>query len=56
MMNSVVVILVPAAVAIVGLLIFAMSSKNDPKEIGRILFFCGVFWLVWLLAAHKFEF
>lgn len=33
----------PLLVAIVGLLLYALSSKNAKvAEIGRILFFCGV--------------
>lgn len=39
------IIALPLLVAIVGLLVFALCT-GDSKEIGRILFFCGAFWLV----------
>lgn len=45
--------LVPLLVAIVGLLIYALSPAGSKfTEIGRILFFCGTFVLVWTLAGR----
>lgn len=46
----------PALVAIVGLVLFRVSpkaTKEDRKELGRIMFFCGLFALCWFFArAH----
>lgn len=46
-------ILVPALVGIIGLLVYALASPNNPKasEIGRILFFAGT--LVVLLVVAR---
>jgi Na+/phosphate symporter len=35
--------IVPALVALVGLLLYLMASNPKAQEIGRILFFSGVF-------------
>jgi hypothetical protein len=48
-----IVAIVPVIVAIVGLLIYVMSTTNVKlTEIGRILFFCGVLVSVWVAAEH----
>lgn len=47
-------ILYPALVALVGALVYAFV-KNDARELGRLAFFAGLFWVVYLLsgkAAH----
>ena len=49
-----IIILYPLAFAVAGLVIFLLSTKNpDAKEIGRLIFFCGLFVLVWILAEGK---
>jgi Na+/phosphate symporter len=51
-----IVIVYPLAFAVAGLVIFLLSTKNaDAKEIGRIIFFCGLFVLVWILAEGKLK-
>jgi len=43
--------ILPLVIAIIGLLIYAFAQKNPPvAEIGRLLFFIGAFWAVYLLA------
>lgn len=42
--------LLPAAVAIVGLLVYVLSSNPKASELGRILLFCGVLVLLFVLA------
>ena len=44
--------LVPVVLAIAGALVYALSSNAKAAELGRILFFCGLFWLTYGLAAH----
>lgn len=40
----------PLVVAVVGALLFFIAKTNgDVKEVGRILFFVGAFWLVYSL-------
>jgi hypothetical protein len=45
-------------VAVVGLLIYMLSNKPEPvnklAEVGRIMFFCGLLALLFLLAGHVF--
>jgi Na+/phosphate symporter len=36
------VIYLAPLVALIGLLLFALAKTPDPKEIGRIMFFCGL--------------
>ena len=51
-----VTIIWPLLVALAGALIYAFAIDRNPKlaEIGRILFFCGTFWTVYLLAGSTF--
>ncbi len=49
----------PLVVALVGLLIFVLTSlQSNPKlvEIGRLLFFIGMLWLVYTSAARVVRF
>lgn len=48
--------LIPLAVAMLGVLIYALASNPKSVEIGRILFFVGAFWLVAILAHRDFRF
>lgn len=48
-------ILYPLFIAIIGALIYAFASAK-PAELGRILFFVGAFWTVWLLTGKQFHF
>lgn len=40
------IILYPLVVAILGLLVYLLAANPKAQEIGRIMFFCGLFWLV----------
>lgn len=44
------IIIVPLLVAVLGALMYALAGNPKLAEIGRILFFCGAFWLVELFA------
>ena len=44
--------LVPLLVAVVGALVYALSSNGKLAEMGRILFLVGVLWLVYLFAGR----
>jgi len=43
----------PLAIAVIGALVYAYTDK--PKELGRIMFFCGFFWLTYLLLNHPLK-
>lgn len=50
-----VIYLVPL-VAVIGLVIYLLAKNNaEAKEIGRILFFCGVFVTLWMLGTGGFH-
>jgi len=36
------VVLLPILVAVIGVLVWALSSNDKVKEMGRIAFFCGL--------------
>lgn len=40
----------PLVIAVVGALVYALSSNPKAAELGRLIFFCGFFWLVYTLA------
>ena len=40
----------PLVFAVVGVLMYALTSNAKLQEIGRITFFAGLFWLVAVLA------
>lgn len=46
-------ILIPLLIALIGLLMYAFAANPKLSEIGRILFFCGMFWVVYALMGHK---
>lgn len=46
----VVVALVPAIVALIGLVVYLLAEKPKVAELGRIFLFVGVFWLVFVMA------
>jgi Na+/phosphate symporter len=48
-----IIILIPLLIALVGLLMYAFSANPKLVEVGRILFFCGMFWVVYALMGHK---
>jgi len=45
-----------AALAVVGALVYAFSTNAKIQELGRILFFVALFWLVSEIAAHPLRF
>jgi len=47
-----ILILVPALVAIVGALVYALSSNARVVELGRLAYAVGLFWAVYALAGH----
>lgn len=47
-----IVIIYPALVAILGALAYALSTNARVQELGRITFFCGLFWTVYVLIGH----
>jgi hypothetical protein len=42
--------IIPLLVAIAGALIYAFAANPKAAEIGRILFFCGVFFVTMVVA------
>lgn len=42
-------VLFPLAFLLVGALAYALSANPKIQEMGRITFFCGLFWLVYVL-------
>jgi Na+/phosphate symporter len=50
-------IAIPLAFAILGALIYALSSKNSPvNRMGEITFFVGMFWLCAKLSGQALHF
>ncbi len=45
--------LAPAIVLAVGLLLYALATNGKVQEIGRIMFFCGMLVVTYLLASHS---
>lgn len=45
------IILIPLITAIIGLVTFVLA-KGDAKELGRILFFCGVLVTLFTVMGH----
>lgn len=50
------IILYPLVIAILGLLVYLLAANPKASEIGRIMFFCGLFWLVYLFLGHSVRF
>jgi hypothetical protein len=44
--------LIPIAVALTGALVYGLGGSPKLQEIGRILFFAGVLWLVYDLSGR----
>jgi hypothetical protein len=49
-------IIVPFLVLVVGALVYGLSANAKVAEMGRIAFFCGLFWLVQMFASHMVKF
>jgi hypothetical protein len=58
-------ILIPLLICIVGLLVYVLAGNpgNPPSsvggkvaELGRIAFFCGLFWVVYITLGHAVHF
>lgn len=46
-------VIVPLIVVLIGLILFVAPKTNaEIKELGRLAFFVGLFWLVYLLLNH----
>ncbi len=48
-------IVFPLVFLLVGLIVWSRSKDGKTSEIGRLTFFCGLFWLVWLLSGHALK-
>jgi hypothetical protein len=44
--------IVPFLVLVLGALVYGLSGNPKVSEMGRISFFCGLFWLVQMFAGH----
>jgi hypothetical protein len=44
----------PLLIAVAGALVYAFAANPKLAEIGRILFFCGVLWTVYMLTGSTF--
>jgi hypothetical protein len=42
MMMAMLVVLLPALIALVGLVVFVLANGDKPKEIGRAMLWCGL--------------
>jgi len=49
------ILVFPLLFAVAGLLMYALCTNAKLQEIGRIAFFCGLFWLVYLLTDKTFR-
>lgn len=49
-----VIIVWPLLVLVVGLFVYFAIEKPQWKEVGRIMFFVGLLWTVYLLTGHQF--
>jgi len=49
-------ILFPLAFAILGALVYALSSNAKVVRMGEITFFVGMLWLVYQLSGHSLHF
>lgn len=43
---------VPLAIAIIGALVYVLATRSEAKELGRIAYFCGLFFVVASLVGH----
>jgi hypothetical protein len=48
--------ILPVIVCVVGALVWALSSNGKVQEMGRIAFFCGLFWLVHMFSGRQLHF
>ncbi len=47
-----VTIILPLLVAVVGVLIYALATNAKLSEIGRLMFFVGLFFCVWVASGR----
>jgi len=45
----------PLVIAVIGALVYALASNSKAAELGRLVFFCGFFWLVYSLVGHTLK-
>ena len=50
-----VVVIWPLLVMVLGALAYGLSNNGKVAELGRIAFFCGLFWVVYLLCGSSFR-
>jgi len=51
-MTSMGTLAAPAVFLIAGVLLYAIADGKG-SELGRIMFFCGLFWLTYTLCGHS---
>jgi hypothetical protein len=49
-------IALPLLIAVAGVLLYALAANPKLARIGEILFFCGAFWVVYLLGGKAVRF
>lgn len=47
---------VPLVVCVVGILMFALSNNPKISEMGKIAFFVGLFFVVWIVSREAVHF
>ena len=47
---------VPVLFAVVGCLVYALSTNGKVAELGRLAFFCGLFVALWVVAGERVTF
>ena len=45
----------PIITAIIGILLYFVATHPKVQEVGRVLFFIGMFWLVYSLVGHALK-
>ena len=53
--SRMIVIIWPLLVMVIGALAYGFAANPKAAELGRIAFFCGLFWVVWLLTGSSFR-
>lgn len=49
-------LMVPVFVAAMGAGMYGFAGNSKVQEMGRLLFFSGVFWIVYALSGHALRF
>jgi uncharacterized membrane protein YtjA (UPF0391 family) len=49
-------IILPLLLVVIGALVYGFTGNSKVAELARILFFCALFWLVYMLIGHVVRF